>query len=270
MSKEMTIYVITNKVSGKQYVGQTRDLKQRVLLHMLETRRDRSYNNLYRDINDLGVDNFSIKAIEYTSMENSDLREMYWIKELNTLHPNGYNLTTGGRRGGEYSNISKKRIGVKTKERWINPETAEKMLHGAHIGGKISGDMSRGEERVPRELRRCRGCGEEFSVIETSPQTYCAIQCSSVANFTLATKAYMKNRRDIHDDIGEFSKRWAFNNKDIISKCPFNKIASQLKPLIEEIEVNFGVRDRRVISKAICGKESRKEMLRYLKKIVND
>lgn len=270
MSEEMIIYVITNKTNGKQYVGQTKDLNKRMLFHLLETRRDYSYNELYKDMKEQGEENFSIEAIENVNALEADDREIHWIKEYNTLYPNGYNLTTGGKSGGEYSELSKKRIGEKTKERWSDPEVAEKMLQGARLGGKVSGDLSRGEERVPREIRECEHCGDEFKVIETSSQRYCTNQCANVANFKLATEVYIEERKSIHEQIREFSEEWAKENRKIVTECPFNRITSTLKPLFDEIENLYDVKDMRVISKAICGKDSRKEMLKHLKDIVND
>lgn len=269
MSKEMTIYVITNKISGKQYVGQTRDIKQRMISHIQETRRNYSYNELYDDIYNLGVENFTIDSIECVDGKFSDERESYWIRKLNTLHPNGYNLTTGGIVGSEYSELSKSRIGEKTKERWLESEIAKKMLEGARLGGKVSGDKSRGKERAFRELRECKQCGDRFRVIESSDQQYCTTQCANVANFALATEIYIEKRKNIHEQIRDYSENWAIENSALISECPFNKI-SKLNPLFDEIESQFEVKDMRVISKAICGKDSRKEMLRHLKKIVND
>ena len=39
-----------------------------------------------------------------------DEREIYWIKELNSLTPNGYNCTTGGQSTKEYTQEVKDRI----------------------------------------------------------------------------------------------------------------------------------------------------------------
>jgi hypothetical protein len=43
-------------------------------------------------------------VFKYSQLEDCDVvvldqREKHWITELNTLHPNGYNLTDGGRTG---------------------------------------------------------------------------------------------------------------------------------------------------------------------------
>jgi len=43
-----------------------------------------------------GVDDFMVELIECCEIEKSDEREIHYIKELNSLYPNGYNLKNGG------------------------------------------------------------------------------------------------------------------------------------------------------------------------------
>lgn len=45
-----------------------------------------------------GIDNFSFKIIEECNCEILDERERYWIHELNTYEPYGYNISNGGRK----------------------------------------------------------------------------------------------------------------------------------------------------------------------------
>lgn len=42
------------------------------------------------------VDNFTITKIEDCEKSELDDREIHWINELDTIHPNGYNVYTGG------------------------------------------------------------------------------------------------------------------------------------------------------------------------------
>lgn len=44
-----------------------------------------------------GADRFQVELLETCEKVNLDNREIYYIQELNTLYPNGYNLTTGGK-----------------------------------------------------------------------------------------------------------------------------------------------------------------------------
>lgn len=95
------IYTITNNINNKIYVGQTISPKERWFKHKNEAKHidTRSYkSHLYNAMNVYGADNFSFEIIEECDCEILDERERYWIQELNTLEPNGYNINNGGRK----------------------------------------------------------------------------------------------------------------------------------------------------------------------------
>ena len=88
------IYKITSP-SGKVYVGQTiRSFEKR----MQEHRDMKSTCSAVRNAIDKYGDEMKYEIIEENvPQEHLDEREIYWIKELNSLRPDGYNLRTGGR-----------------------------------------------------------------------------------------------------------------------------------------------------------------------------
>lgn len=89
------IYVITNKINGYAYIGQSTDIDKRWYNHksVYKNKSAHEYNYpLYKDMRKFGIDNFDIKIIE--KVENKDLllkKEHYWI---NLLKPK-YNQTIG-------------------------------------------------------------------------------------------------------------------------------------------------------------------------------
>lgn len=91
------IYVITNHVNGKQYVGKTsKTIEQRFKEHKKNIYKRTTENRpLYRAMRKYGTENFSIKELEKCSMEDSSEKEIYWIEKLDTYH-SGYNATFGG------------------------------------------------------------------------------------------------------------------------------------------------------------------------------
>lgn len=94
----MDIYKIENLINGKKYVGQSTSLKTRFIKHRKNAEK-KVNRYLYDAMNKYGHENFSISLIEETSKENADAREIFWIAELGTLHPHGYNMTPGGGGG---------------------------------------------------------------------------------------------------------------------------------------------------------------------------
>lgn len=129
----MIIYLITNKVNGKQYVGQT--------IHTLEERwanhcsKNSGCVALKRAIDKYGKNVFDKTVIDTASSRKElDEKEKFWIKALNTMSPNGYNLTTGGDRphlseesiekirvantGRKHSDETRKNISQSLKEQW--------------------------------------------------------------------------------------------------------------------------------------------------------
>ena len=89
------IYLITNQINGKQYVGQTSfSLQQRFKTHYYDALKETAkHRPLYSAIRKYGIDNFTISLIEETDFPNE--REQYWIKKLQT-YETGYNATLGG------------------------------------------------------------------------------------------------------------------------------------------------------------------------------
>lgn len=92
------IYVITNDINGKQYVGKTNNtVEERFREHVSDSKKRRCEKRpLYSAMNKYGVEHFHIRALEKCSAEKSAEREEYWIAKLNTYGHTGYNATRGG------------------------------------------------------------------------------------------------------------------------------------------------------------------------------
>ena len=90
------IYMITNKINQKIYIGQTSQApEQRWKEHQIDARKESLKNRpLYRAINKYGIENFIFEVIEAT--RNPVEREVYWISQYNTFQGEGYNATRGG------------------------------------------------------------------------------------------------------------------------------------------------------------------------------
>jgi len=94
-----SIYIIKSKTSGKCYVGQTNSTaEKRWKKHLSEMKRREGCRGLYNAIRKYGVNDFEIKTVETGNFLREELNELEkkYIKENNSLSPNGYNLMTGG------------------------------------------------------------------------------------------------------------------------------------------------------------------------------
>ena len=94
MSSIIAVYVITNIVNAKQYVGITKNLNRRWSQHK---GLNKSSPILHNAIKKYGIDNFVFThfadAFDWESAQ--DIERML-IAEKNTKFPHGYNMTEGG------------------------------------------------------------------------------------------------------------------------------------------------------------------------------
>ena len=92
-----TVYLRTNKINGMQYVGQTSNISA----------RNRQFRNLKAkysceifdsDRRKYGIDNFELEILaEVETREEAWELEQTFIKVYNTIYPNGYNVSSGGK-----------------------------------------------------------------------------------------------------------------------------------------------------------------------------
>lgn len=95
------IYLVTNTVNGKRYVGLTKlGLDTRWKYHVRDSKNNKitCYHRAFmRAIRKYGEENFSIEVIDTASnVFEAGEKESYWISKLEAKGKNGYNLTSGG------------------------------------------------------------------------------------------------------------------------------------------------------------------------------
>lgn len=131
------IYKLTCIPSGKSYIGQTyRDVVIRVIREHLH-KPSPDCRHLFNAVKKHGADNFTYEILHDGIIpELLDTFEIEAIKSHNTLAPNGFNLTTGG-RGGKLSDETRARMSEAHKGKKLSLESIRKMSE-AQKGRKLS------------------------------------------------------------------------------------------------------------------------------------
>lgn len=95
------IYKITNKITGKVYVGSSLNIGLRHQAHLARLRNGYHHNTeLQKDFDRYGSDAFELEVIEEIPESNPDLmhqREKFWIKYYPYTYNTGHQLGTGRR-----------------------------------------------------------------------------------------------------------------------------------------------------------------------------
>jgi group I intron endonuclease len=123
------IYLCTNKINGKQYVGQVvsysntkrgifkRGFQKRWKDHVNEAKLvggDKGCSYLNNAILKYGEEAFHVELIVQTHVNDLDRLEHEYIIEYNTKVPNGYNLREGG-SSSRHSEVTKQKISASNK-----------------------------------------------------------------------------------------------------------------------------------------------------------
>lgn len=74
------IYLITNKINKKKYVGKSKNLYERLLAHSKqEFNMDKCNTSINRALSKYKISNFSITLLEYCEVKDLGIREQHYI-----------------------------------------------------------------------------------------------------------------------------------------------------------------------------------------------
>ena len=123
------IYIFTFP-NGKQYVGQTVDTIKRFSSHRKRTGQ----------VVDNAIQKYSWKNVKkellFCHDEYLDWMEEEWIRELNSLAPDGYNLDTGGGVNRNITEIARQHLSESHKGQHSSPATEYKKGQVSTFKGK--------------------------------------------------------------------------------------------------------------------------------------
>lgn len=144
------VYLTTNLVNGKQYVGS----------HRTKNINDSYIGSGYaliKSIKKYGKENFKREILEYCDdIKEARKLEQIYIEKYNTLTPNGYNISPTGGMGewcGKHSDESLVKMSISQKKRFDNIEEKEKIskrFSGTYedLYGKVKSDKMKNEKSI--------------------------------------------------------------------------------------------------------------------------
>lgn len=116
------IYMYTSP-SGKRYIGQTKNFKNRERQHKYSGSKCSAFANA---IKKYGYANLKLEILEVSlTIEEANIKEEYYIDKYSSLAPNGYNLQTGGYNF-SISEETREKFKIANKKRIVSSETKQK------------------------------------------------------------------------------------------------------------------------------------------------
>lgn len=155
----MQVYLISNKIDGKQYIGQTTKTLEARWYDHTQVRKNPSCKYLYSAIQKHGVENFELKTLVIVGTKwEMDLYECGLIKAFNTKAPNGYNLTDGGdgAQGFVFTDEQRQKISLGLMGRKMSEKSRAKLLE-RNKGNKFSVGTEMSEEHRLKLIRINKG-----------------------------------------------------------------------------------------------------------------
>lgn len=152
----MLIYLVTNRVDGKKYIGVTsRLLPARWREHVADAQNGRGWA-LHDAIRAHGADAFDVVLLESVAdWQTACGREQHFIVECGCLAPAGYNLTWGGEGtpGRKHSDETKAKISAAHKGKKLSTEHRRK-LSAAKQGKKMPKRTAAHSAKISAGLKR--------------------------------------------------------------------------------------------------------------------
>lgn len=123
----MIVYCLTNRVTGKCYVGQTRStLAVRMAQHRCNSCRGTG-SLLHKSMRKHGLAAFDVTVLQTCDDQAElDRTEEWWIKRLGSVQPGGYNIKLGGNYS-EMPESTRRKIGDANRGRVVSTETRQKL-----------------------------------------------------------------------------------------------------------------------------------------------
>jgi group I intron endonuclease len=147
LNLRMLIYAIRNIITGKQYVGKTTKSAETRWKQHVRTANSGRNSCFHAAIREHGPAAFIWYVLsEALNAEVADKLERFWIRELNTFDPVGYNRNNGGaarpsgfrHRPETRSKMSAARMGHKAEASTLEKQRKRALGNSYHLGHKAT------------------------------------------------------------------------------------------------------------------------------------
>jgi len=207
------VYLITNRVNGKRYVGITcRGYLERFKEHVHEAVAG-STTILHNAIRKYGADSFDVILLE-TNVPDSDIekREQYYIKLYSTFYTSGigYNMTEGGggMSGYKHTEAAKKQISSSLTGH-VFPESRNKKIQTAMIGREYKPEWRKALSEA--RLGRFTGADNPFYGKHHSATTKDKVSDANTKHAVLQLDAVTKEPLQVFKNPGQ-AGQWIVDN----------------------------------------------------------
>lgn len=196
------IYCIENIVNGKNYIGQSKNIKQRWRTH--KSALNNNYHNNYilqKEWNEYGEDNFNFYILDECEKHELDSKEIYYIKLFKTFAydemSNGYNLSTGGEHFVEVNDFTKQKLRESQKSIPILQ---------INFDGNIVNVWKYGAREASKKLNFSQSCIHAcLSGTRKTYKNYIWIKCENYNEDTFDLSYYVdKNNKITHKKIKQY------------------------------------------------------------------
>lgn len=224
------IYLITNQINGKQYVGQTiqDDIKKRWSTHK-QVNKKYIGTCLFNAYKKYGIENFKFKLLCICFNEDTNKYEEEYINKYNTLYPNGYNMIEGG-KSRKFTPILKQIISEKLRGenhpmfgKHLKEETKQKLRE--KTGGKNNANY--GKKLTDEQKEHLRKLAIERYKNNLYKNNYYETSNKVKNKISESLKNYYKND-DIKNKINIKVQQYDLNNNLIKTFCSMNEAAKEM------------------------------------------
>lgn len=183
--KPAAVYLITNRVNGKLYVGKTCRPEKRWAWHVKEAKKASPAMAIAWAIRKYGADAFLFEVLEtFSSEDEAFWWESWWIQYLGSHHT-GYNLDAGGSGGRTLSAQTRKKMSD-ARLGWRPSTETRARMSAAQVGKK------RSSEAIEKTASALRGRARPVEVVEKIAALKRGVSFSEEARQRIAEAA--KNR----------------------------------------------------------------------------